>query len=219
MHYLDNFVLYRVMNNKNQYLKLVFTFTCIWIEPFVSDRFSGSNEEKAESQAKEIPRQYSQREEMTELKGDDSRSSLHLSSSSPSLTEYVRQHLCHLQIGAGPVLGLPSPLSAQDLAAGAWNPQYGSPKLTSPSPPSSSVVFTLGDVDEELLAVNSLNLTSTPTDIQFQFLERNSHHFCSMIQRTSTTPDLQSQVVSCLWFYEQNISYALIFIVTIFLWL
>lgn len=135
---------------------------------------------------------------MTRLKGDDSKSSLHMSSSSPSLTEYVRQHLSHLQIGAGPVLGLPSPLSAQDLAAGDWNPQYGSPKVTSPSPPSSSVVFTLGDVDEELLAVNSLNLTATPTDIQFKILERNSHHFCSMIQRTSTTPDLQSQVVSCL---------------------
>lgn len=162
------------------------------------DRFSGSDEEKAESQAKEIPRQYPQREETTGLKGDDSRSSLHLSSSSPSLTEYVRQHLSHLQIGAGPVLGLPSPLTAQDLAAGAWNPQFGSPKLTSPSPSSSSVVFTLGDVDEELLAVNSLNLAATQADIQFQILERNSHHFCSMIQRTSTTPNLQSQVVSCL---------------------
>lgn len=164
------------------------------------ERYSDDEEENfSESQPKEFPRQNPQKEEMTELKGDDSRGSLHLSSSSPSLTEYVRQHLSHIQLGAGPVLGLQSPLTAQDLAAGAWNPQFGSPKLTSPSPASSSVVFTLGDVDEELLAVNSLsNLTATTADIQFQILERNSHHFCSMIQRTSTTPDLQSQVVSCL---------------------
>lgn len=162
-----------------------------------SDQFVDNQKDKSQEcrdKKNSIPRTYPQGE--SELKGNNSRSSLPLSSSSPSLTEYVRQHLSPLQIPAGPDSSLLSPLAVQELV-GVWNPQFGSPKLPFPSP--SSVDFTLGDEDEELLSVNNLNLAAAASDIHFQILEKDRHHFSSMIQRNSTMPDLQSQTVSCMW--------------------
>ncbi|XP_061164754.1 uncharacterized protein LOC133173746 [Saccostrea echinata] len=164
------------------------------MDEFLSDldHFSGQNENIRESPVREDPRPIIHKEQTSELKGGNSKNSFHLSSSSPSLTEYVRQHLSQLQIGTAP--GLLPVLSSQDMG-GVWNPQFGSPRISSPVAAPSPVVFTLGDEDEELMTVNSLS--TTQTDIQFHILEKN-HHFCSMIQKNSTMPDLQSQAVSCV---------------------
>jgi hypothetical protein len=60
------------------------------------------------------------------------------------------------------------------------------------------VVFTLEDEEEEMMAVNRLNLAVSQTYLQFTIPEKSHHHFSSMIQRNSTMPDLQSQAVSCV---------------------
>ncbi|XP_056011769.1 uncharacterized protein LOC125678618 isoform X5 [Ostrea edulis] len=160
------------------------------------DQFRDSQNDSASvSPGREDRKFILQSEQKTDLKGNTSKISLHSSSSSPSLSEYVRQHFSQLQIGAVPVSDL-LPLLSTHESGEVWHPQFGSPKITSPVSPS--VLFTLGDEDEELMAVNRLNLAVRQTDIQFQIPEKNHHHFCSMIQRNSTMPDLQSQAVSCV---------------------
>lgn len=131
------------------------------------------------------------------------------STSSPSLTDYIRKHLNELEIGKIDnqaltkldLLNMASPTFDSVLIStnsySSWQPLYGSPKMTAVpvlETGDTSVCFSLGADEDDLDELNQLN--SSIENLSWnEDIDVTSHRFCSMIQRNSTMPNLQT--ISC----------------------
>lgn len=159
-------------------------------------------------------------QEEKKLDKDESSIKLSLSLSSPSLTDYVRNHLSSFSSTVPYSLLDPisllknkpsshtleiivsssskneitdsglSPLIPQVLG---WKPQYGSTHKTTDM--QDRVSFSLGADEDDLEGLTDLNLNKDSLSLQGHDHASQIHHFCSFIQKNSTMPNLQC--VSC----------------------
>lgn len=152
----------------------------------------------------------SQSSEIPELQQNDKiLTRMNSSTSSPSLTDYIRKHLDELEIGKLndqdltklDIFNASSPTFCNSLVSSnnhsSWLPQFGSPKMTEVPVLESedkSVFFSLGADEDDLDGLDGLNASVENLSWSGD-LDVTSHRFCSMVQRNSTMPNLQT--ISC----------------------
>lgn len=148
---------------------------------------------------------------------------LNTSISSPSITDYIRNHLDSfssmiphnfldpislLRSKPTPIKS-PSPiidssskgeiittdfeLSSLVSQMTEWKPQYGSPRVTSGS--HDRVSFSLGAEEDDLEGLLGLDTKIDGVSLEHENHPPQIHHFCSYIQKNTTMPNLQC--VSC----------------------
>ncbi|KAK3099528.1 hypothetical protein FSP39_005871 [Pinctada imbricata] len=144
------------------------------------------------------------------------KSKLSSSASTPSLTDYIRKHLADLQIGTNPLTVLFATnnnpfllqhqhgpelthVNSKDIdiqledstsCPALWEPQYGSPKLSSSPPPQDAarVAFSLGADEDD---IESLQNFHDDLDLVVGNLDDLHLNIHSLNHKTSTMPNLQ----------------------------
>lgn len=148
---------------------------------------------------------------------------MNTSISSPSITDYIRNHLDSfssriphnfldpislIQSKPTPIKS-PSPIidssSKGEIITGdielssivsqmtEWKPQYGSPRVTSGM--HDRVSFSLGADEDDLEGLLSVETKIDDVSLELENHPPQIHHFCSYIQKNTTMPNLQC--VSC----------------------
>ena len=150
---------------------------------------------------------------------------MNTSISSPSITDYIRNHLDSfssriphnfldpislIQSKPTPIKS-PSPIidssSKGEIITGdielssivsqmtEWKPQYGSPRVTSGM--HDRVSFSLEADEDDLEGLLSVETKIDDVSLELENHPPQIHHFCSFIQKNTTMPNLQC--VSCNW--------------------